>query len=313
MSTPTKTNEKQQWPVKTSEFQNHHMDSTRWNDFPFRSDDIIVASWNKSGTTWTQQIVSQLVFLGEEQAPINMTSPWLDFTPIPHEANIGLLEAQKHRRFLKTHSPLENLVFSPKAKYIYVARDGRDAIWSLHNHLYNATPLFYQLLNGSPGRVGSALEKPPADPRQYFLDILEDDERDTTALPIWKTIRGWWSARDLPNVLLVHFNDLKADLSGEIQRVADFLEIDVPEEKLPVISEHCTFEYMKAHATQMCPMQSDVAFENGVDTFIYKGSNGRWKDALTADDVKLYEEKAISELGEECAAWLAEGKKALMK
>jgi aryl sulfotransferase len=311
MSTSTHAMENQQWPVKTSEFQNHHMDSTRWNDFPFRSDDIIVASWNKSGTTWTQQIVSQLVFLGEEEAPINMTSPWLDFTPIPHEANIGLLEAQKHRRFLKTHSPLENLVFSPKAKYIYVARDGRDAIWSLHNHLHNATPLFYQLINGSPGRVGGALEKPPADPRQYFLDILEDDEQDSVALPIWKTIRGWWAARDLPNLLLVHFNDLKADLSGEIQRIADFLDIEVPEEKLSEISGHCTFEYMKAHATQMSPMQSDIAFEKGADTFINVGSNGRWKDVLTADDVKMYEEKAISELGEECAAWLAEGRKAL--
>jgi hypothetical protein len=32
---------------------------------------------------------------------------------------------------------------------------------------------------------------------------------------------------------------------------------------------------------------------------------------LTADDVKMYEEKAVSELGEECAAWLAEGRNAL--
>lgn len=311
MATPAETSKDQQWPVKTGEKQNHHMDSTRWNDFPFRPDDIVIASWGKSGTTWVQQVVSQLVFLGDEEAPINVTSPWLDMRPIPKEAVFGALEAQTHRRFIKTHSPLENLVFSPKAKYIFVARDGRDAIWSLHNHMCNATPLFYQLMNDTPGREGPALLKPPADPRQYFLDILEDDEQDSVALPLWKTVRGWYSARDMPNLLLVHFNDLKEDLSGEISRIAQFLDIEVPEAKLAEISGRCTFDYMKAHATQMSPMQSDVAFENGADTFINKGSNGRWKDVLTADDVKLYEEKAVSELGEECAKWLAEGKKSL--
>lgn len=212
------------------------MDSRRWNDFPFRSDDIVIASWGKSGTTWTQQIVSQLVFLGAEEAPINVTSPWLDFRPVPPEATHEMLEAQKHRRFLKTHSQLENIVFSPKAKYIFVARDGRDAIWSLHNHMYNATPLFYQLINETGERPGPPLRKPPADPRRYFLDILDNDEQASVALPLWKTIRGWYDARDLPNLLLVHFNDLKADLTGEMQRIADFLDMDIPEEKWPELT-----------------------------------------------------------------------------
>lgn len=224
-----------------------------------------------------------------------------------------MLEAQKHRRFLKTHSQLENIVFSPKAKYIFVARDGRDAIWSLHNHMYNATPLFYHLINETGERPGPPLEKPPANPREYFLDILENDEQESVALPFWKTIRGWYEARDLPNLLLVHFNDLKADLTGEMQRIANFLDMEIPEEKWPELTDHCTFEYMKSHAAEMSPVQSAMAFENGPDTFINKGSNGRWRDVLTADDVERYEEKAVAELGEECAWWLAGGRKALEK
>ena len=66
------------WPVKTRELHNHHMDSTVWNDFKFRNDDVIVATWAKSGTTWTQQIVSQLIFNGMEGINVPMLSPWLD-------------------------------------------------------------------------------------------------------------------------------------------------------------------------------------------------------------------------------------------
>jgi hypothetical protein len=66
------------WPRKTRELMNHHMDSAIWNDFGFRDDDIIVATYAKSGTTWTQQIVGQLVFHGDESVAMHDVSPWLD-------------------------------------------------------------------------------------------------------------------------------------------------------------------------------------------------------------------------------------------
>ena len=54
------------WPVKTAELQTIHLKSGRWNNFNFRDDDIIVSTYAKSGTTWTQQIVSQLLHRGAE-------------------------------------------------------------------------------------------------------------------------------------------------------------------------------------------------------------------------------------------------------
>jgi hypothetical protein len=178
----------QQQPIKTCELQNHHLDTTRWKDFPFRPDDIVIASWGKSGTTWTQQIVSQLIFNGAEDTQINQESPWLDLRVVPTEAILPALEAQTHRRFIKTHAPIETVEFSPKAKYIFVARDGRDALWSLHNHNYNATSLFYEIMNDTPGRVGPALQRPPADPRQRRErlrrdTVLEDDPRLVRGAP----------------------------------------------------------------------------------------------------------------------------------
>src|SRR3546814_8940526 len=88
----------------------------------------------KSGTTWTQQIVGQLIFGGEPGVDVASISPWVDLRVPPREVKLPALEAQSHRRFLKTHLPVDALVFSPVAKYLYVARDGRDVVWSMYNH-----------------------------------------------------------------------------------------------------------------------------------------------------------------------------------
>ena len=50
------------WPEKTTEMHNQHIDSTFWNGFKFRDDDIIISTYAKSGTTWMQQIISQMLF-----------------------------------------------------------------------------------------------------------------------------------------------------------------------------------------------------------------------------------------------------------
>ena len=150
------------WPQKTREFHNHHFDSTAWNDFRFRDDDIVIATYAKSGTTWVQQIIAQLIFDGAEGLPVAEMSPWLDLRVPPKAVKLPPVEAQTHRRFLKTHLPVDALVFSPKAKYIYIGRDGRDVMWSMYNHHANANASWYEALNETPGLVGDPIAPPPA-------------------------------------------------------------------------------------------------------------------------------------------------------
>ena len=162
-----------EWPVKARELQIHHMDSTIWNDFRFRDDDIIIATYAKAGTTWMQQIVSQLVFGGREDVDVWSLSPWLDFRTPPKAEKLPIIEAQTHRRFLKTHLPADALVFSPQAKYIYIGRDGRDVLWSMHNHHMHASAALYAAVNDTPGRVGPPFPMPDPDIRRYFNYWLE--------------------------------------------------------------------------------------------------------------------------------------------
>src|SRR5688572_26846868 len=278
-------------PQKKRELHNHHFDSTIWNDLKFRDDDIVISTYAKSGTTWVQQIVSQLIFNGQAGLPVAEMSPWLDLRVPPKEIKLAEVEKQTHRRFLKTHLPVDALVFSPKARYIYIGRDGRDVVWSMYNHHANANALWYEALNDTPGRVGPPIEPPCDSIPQYFRDWLARDGH-----PFWpfgENIRSWWEIRALPNVLLLHFESLKHDLPGEIRRVDYFLDTPIDEIKVAQILTHCSFDYMKANAGSSVPL-GGAFWDGGAQTFINKGVNGRWRDMLSAEDSTAYQQKAVA-------------------
>ncbi|MDP1556564.1 MAG: sulfotransferase domain-containing protein [Hyphomonas sp.] len=292
------------WPVKTREIHSHHFDSTIWNDLAFRDDDIIISTYAKSGTSWTQQMIAQMMFGGDPELAVAEMSPWLDLRVPPKQVKLPEVESQTHRRFLKTHLPVDALVFSPSAKYIYIGRDGRDVVWSLYNHHANANALWYEALNDTPGRVGPPIGPPPDDIRTYWHDWMEKD--GYPFWPFWENIRSWWAIRDLPNVHMVHFADLKRDMPGEMRRMAAFLNIKIDESRWDRIVEYCRFDWMKANATKSVPL-GGAFWDAGAEVFINKGVNGRWAETLTADESAAYEARAVAELGQACADWLKTG------
>lgn len=290
------------WPVKSRDIRNRHMDSRVWDRFVFRDGDVVVASYAKSGTTWVQQIVGQLIHDAAEAVPIRDLSPWLDYRLTPPDA-LDRLESQAHRRVVKTHLPLDALTFSPKARYLYVARDGRDVAMSLHHHHAEGNALWYELLNADPD-AGPPMPCADPDVRRYVNHWLEND--GAPFWPYFDNVAGWWAVRDLPNVKLIHFNALKNDLEGQVRAIAEFLGCDLPPDRLPAILEHCGFGYMKAHADLVAPLGGRI-FEHGAQAFIHEGVNGRWRAVLTDADSAAYEARALAALGSECAAWLATG------
>ena len=302
MSTPR--NEELGWPNKACELYHNHFDSTLWNDFRFRDDDIIISTYAKSGTTWIQQILAQLIFNGETGIDVAELSPWIDFRLPPRDVKFPAVEAQTHRRFIKTHLPVDALVYSPKAKYIYIARDGRDVVWSIYNHHSKHNDLFYETINAAGGPGIELFEPPRHEIREYFLHWLDTDGHPFWQF--WRNISSWWEIRDLPNLMLLHFSTLKADMPGQIRQIASFLDIPIDESKWEAILEHCSFDYMHNHAEAAVPL-GGIMWEGGAKSFIYKGTNGRWRDVLTEEDSVQYEALAVEKLGPDCARWLAIG------
>lgn len=298
-----------QLPAVKHLYQNHHLDALRWNFLATRDDDIIIATSYKAGTTWMQAIVANLIFSGRPlTAPLDDVSPWLELRTLPLEIILTLLERQKHRRFIKTHLPLDGLPFNPKLKYIYVARDARDVFMSFWNHYRNRTDAALNLLNLVPGRVGAELPRCPDDIHEVWRDWTTRGwfEWETEGYPWWSNlhhVQSWWDFRHLPNILFVHYADLLADLEGGIRRVAHFLELNVPDAAWPAIVRHCTFAEMKAAAEKLKPMLN-TTLKGGAQTFFNKGTNGRWREILSAEEIALYDAAARRELTTECRQWL---------
>jgi aryl sulfotransferase len=289
------------WPTKQRELTKWVIDSRAWNDFVMRDDDIVICTWSKSGTTWTQQIVGQLIFSGKPglyHGPDR--SPWPDFRLRPGQTVIA--DAQTHRRFLKTHLAIDALPYSRTAKYIYIGRDGRDVFWSWYNHWSSFKPEVLARISGFyPDQP--PVTYPREDMRLAFLEWLDTDAHPSW--PFWSHVQGWFDARRCPNLRLLHFANLKADLEGEVRKLAGFLEIEVPEHAWPDIIKHSSFDYVRSLATAD-PEQAPF-LRGGGSTFINKGTNGRWRDVLTADDIVRYEAEAAKNLTPDAARWLATG------
>lgn len=299
-------------PQRTRTLQHHHFDSTRWNYFERRPDDIVIATSYKAGTTWTQCIVAHLLFYGEE-FPTNLSdlSPWLDARTRPLELVLNRLEEQRHRRFIKTHLPLDGIPYDPNVKYLYVARDARDVFMSLWNHYSNLTDEALRRYNQTVGRVGDPLPTAPDDIHQFWHDWITRGwfDWESDGWPYWShlhNVQSWWSYRHLPNIQLLHYGDMLADTEREVRRIGAFLEIEIPERGWAEVAQAVSFESMKQAPETYVP-GAGALWKGGADTFLNKGTNGRWRDVLSSEELSLYDAACDRALADDCRKWLEEG------
>ncbi|MET7818433.1 sulfotransferase domain-containing protein [Micromonospora zamorensis] len=292
-------------PMPAHRYRSDDEDSARWVGFPFRDGDIVISTRSKSGTTWMQMICALLV-LGtpELPAPLNVLSPWLDWLAEPQDAVYDRLAAQQHRRFIKTHTPLDGVPLDPRVHYVVVARHPLDMAVSLYHQAGNLDRFRLAELTGQPAPTGPPRKRLPVEQwLPSWVDREVDPRTDLDSLPgVMLHLRDAWARRHEPNVELVHYDDLLADLGGEMRRLADRWGIPVAAERWPELVEAATFGRMRERADRLAPDTLGVLRDRRA--FFRQGGSGQGRDLLDAAARARYQERVSALAPPDLLTWL---------
>ncbi len=288
-------------------------DSARWDGLEYRPDDIIISTPPKCGTTWTQMICALLIFQTPElPQPLDALSPWLDMQTRTAESMIADLEAQQHRRFIKSHTPLDGLRYDEQVTYICVGRDPRDVFISWDHHMENLDiialftarhnaigldDIMDEIAKGPPVRLEHEIDR--------FWEWVDDERPVTEWMSLHQTLHHlatFWNARDRANVVMLHYDELAADLEDEMRRLASRLGIDVPEGCWPGLVKAASFEHMRDHADVVAPDTANAIWQDN-QRFFHQGTSGQWRRLLDDDDLERYFCRVRDLAAPDLAAW----------
>jgi hypothetical protein len=288
-------------------------DSARWDGFPFRPGDIVISTPPKCGTTWMQMLCALLVFDGPDfPAPLDELSPWLDMCNQTLDAVRARLAAQRHRRFIKTHTPLDGVPMRDDVLYVVVARDPRDVAVSFQHHRANMDVAhFLELRAGVMGTDGVAEFGAPStsiDPAAGMREFVRSDSIVAPGLAgMLHHVQTAWRRRHAGNVLLVHYADLAADLVGEMRRLAGALGIPLETARAAALAEEAGLGRMRARAGELAPEASRRNWKDAA-AFFRAGGFGEWRRWMDEPLLAEYEARVAALAPGDVAAWTHHGR-----
>ncbi len=302
-------------PTPRTRYRSNAFDSGRWDGFTFRPGDVVISTPPKCGTTWTQMLCALLIFDGPDfPAPLEEVSPWLDLCNCPLAEVTAALAAQTHRRFIKTHTPLDGVPLHAEATYLVVGRDPRDAAISREHHRSNID--FERFMALCAAAVGTAdlaelpeSSVPSEDPVERFRSFVADETREelgTLASVLHHLDTGWQRRRDA-NVALFHYADMQADLAGELLRLARVLGLPCAPERACELAAEASLARMRERAADVIPSAS-LGYWKDVRAFFRSGGSGEWRERLSAADLAAYETRVAALVDPDLAAWAHGGR-----
>ena len=236
-------------------------------------------------------------------APLAQLSPWLDHLIVPRDEVYAQLAAQEHRRFIKTHTPLDGVPLDPRATYIVTARHPLDMFVSLYHQSDNIDYERLRQLTGQPEPAEPPRPRTPLHDRLLRWIADDDDPREhPDSLPglMWH-LSDAWVRRHEPNVLLVHYNDLLADLDGQMRRFAGQLGIAVPEQAWPTLVQAAMFERMRDSADTLVPTAG--IFKSNA-AFFRRGTSGAGREILSDEELAAYHARVTQLAPSDMLTWL---------
>eukprot|EP00736_Rhodelphis_marinus_P009614 Rmarinus@m.28309 len=197
--------------------------------FKPQPEDVFVATFAKSGTTWMQQVVHGLRSGGSmDFGEISMVIPFIEIAYVLGQ-DLNADQGFKPRAF-KTHLARDQLP-AGEGKIIYVVRDPVDCCFSAFN--------FFNGWLVEPGEIT---------PDLYAAERFTKVEYPNR---YWSHLLSYWEKRDDERMLWIHFEDMKQDLPACVRKVAEFLGItDIDEATYQKILEQSSFQFMKEHDDQ---------------------------------------------------------------
>ncbi|NXV76725.1 ST1C1 Sulfotransferase, partial [Atlantisia rogersi] len=247
--------------------------------FKARPDDLLIATYAKAGTTWTQEIVDMIQQNGDTEKCRRATTyrrhPFLEWCiQEPAAESLKLAEAMPSPRTIKTHLPVQLVppsFWEQNCKIIYVARNAKDNLVSYY-HFH---------------RMNKALPDPGT-----FEEFMEKFMAGKVLWGSWYDhVKGWWKAKDKHRVLYLFYEDMKENPKQEIEKIMKFLEKEMNQELLNKIVHNTSFEIMKANPMANYTKEFQGIMDHSVSPFMRKGVVGDWKNYFTvAQNMKFDED-----------------------
>ncbi|XP_004704380.1 sulfotransferase 1C1 [Echinops telfairi] len=239
-----------------------------WN-FQAKPDDLLIATYAKAGTTWTQEIVDMIQNDGDVQKCQRANTfdrhPFIEWTlPPPLNSGLDLANKMPSPRTLKTHLPAQLLppsFWEEHSKIIYVARNAKDCLVSYYHF--------------------SRMNKMVPDPGTWE-EYIETFKEGKVLWGSWYDhVKGWWDAKDKHRILYLFYEDMKEDPKREIQKILKFLEKEISEEILNKILYHTSFDIMKQNPMANYTTLPTSIMDHSISPFMRKGMPGDWKNHFT--------------------------------
>uniref|UniRef100_A0A4X1VZ63 Sulfotransferase n=2 Tax=Sus scrofa TaxID=9823 RepID=A0A4X1VZ63_PIG len=231
-----------------------------WN-FQAKPDDLLIATYTKAGTTWTQEIVDMIHNDGDVQKCQRANTfdrhPFIEWT-LPLPLNSGTCPAGPcgtvtcAGRFAPGRRVTETISKGNWKGIIYMARNAKDSLVSYY-HFSRMNKMF-----------------PDPGPWEEYIEAFKAGK------VLWGSwydhVRGWWDAKDRHRILYLFYEDMKEDPKREIQKILKFLEKDISEEVLNKIIHHTSFDVMKQNPMANYTTIPTSMMDHSISPFMRKGA-----------------------------------------
>lgn len=252
-----------------------------FGDYQPDANDVFICTYPKCGTNWAMQIAHQIATRAEgEFDHIHDVVPWPDFTRqdiiVPIEDHSIRAAAVTGLRVIKTHLEWERIPYSSDARYICILRNPKDAFVSSYHFVRD---IFF-------GPVMPSVD--------VWLDLFCSD-----GFPfVWPDhVNGYWAVRNLPNVMILTFEEMKADMPLVISKMAEFMGVEMDDEELARVAEKSTFEYMQAIGHKFNP-PAITPLASSDRKMIRRGASGSSGELLNAAQQQKIDHWTRSRLAE---------------